>query len=195
MDRRSFFRRAAGKTTELAVGEAQRRARARLRWLRPPYAADELEFLLACTRCGACVEACPQGVIFALPPRLGAQVMGTPALDLTWRGCQMCADWPCVAACEPGALALPEVSEPGEYPLPRLASVQVDPDACLPYGGPECGACRDSCPVPGAMRWEMERPTVDPLTCVGCALCREACIVEPKAITVARRNPEERVGK
>lgn len=190
MDRRGFLRRAAGKTTELAVGEAQRRVGARARWVRPPFAAGELEFLLACTRCGACIEACPHGVIFALAPRLGAQVMNTPALDLTRRGCHLCADWPCVAACEPGALAPPEAPETGERPLPRLATVRVNPDACLPYGGPECGACRDSCPVPGAMRWERERPAIDPRACVGCALCRQACIVEPKAITVARRNPQ-----
>jgi ferredoxin-type protein NapG len=58
----------------------------------PPYAQDELAFLLACTRCGACVTACPHGVIFPLAPRLGITVAGTPALDLLHKGCHLCED-------------------------------------------------------------------------------------------------------
>ena len=62
------------------------------RWLRPPYALPELDFLLACTRCDACIDACPQRVIFALPARCGVAAAGTPALDLSHRGCALCAE-------------------------------------------------------------------------------------------------------
>ena len=88
------------------------------------------------------------------------------------------------AACEPGALKRPEAA-PGETALPRVAVAKVDTDTCLPYLGPECGACAESCPVPGAMCWEQGRPRIDPGKCVGCGLCREACILEQKAIHVA----------
>jgi len=197
VDRRSFFRRAAQKAGHTLVREADERVKARARhWLRPPYAIDELDFLLACTRCGECISACPHQVIFALPARLGAQVTGTPALDLLNHGCHLCADWPCVAACEPGALRLPETAqgqEPGvdtPPPPPRLATARIDTTRCLPYQGPECGACDGSCPVDGALSWEQFKPKIDSALCTGCGLCREACIVEPKAVQIEALQPE-----
>lgn len=186
MDRRTFFRRAVQKAGETVVREVDERVAARAaHWLRPPYALEELDFLLACTRCGECISACPHQVIFPLPARLGAQVAGTPALDLLNRGCHLCADWPCVQACEPGALQRPS-DEAQQVPRPpRLALARIDTDRCLPYQGPECGACESSCPVPGALTWQGFKPSIDSDGCVGCGLCRETCVVEPKAVIIA----------
>ncbi len=182
------------------------------RWIRPPFAAPELEFLLACTRCSACLEACPHGVLFRLPSRVGALAAGTPALDLLNRACHLCAHWPCVTACgeaggedadpaalrpldlrwkgggEPGAPSGYVPVEPAEEKSPFLpppfARLHVDRSRCLPWSGPECGACADACPIPGALRWEGTRPDIDPGRCVGCGLCREACILDPPAVRV-----------
>ncbi len=185
MDRRQFFRRGLDKALKSAVKVAERKVEARAaHWIRPPFATAELEFLAACTRCGACMEACPEQVIFPLAARLGVSVAGTPALDLLNRACALCEGWPCVAACEPGALRLPEVEPDESPPLPKLARAHIDPGRCLPYSGPECGACRDVCPVPGAMVWMSERPVIEPGLCVGCAQCRHACVVSPKAVQV-----------
>lgn len=185
MDRRDFFKRGFGKATEAAVKVADKRVSERAkRWIRPPYAIPELDFLLACTRCNACIEACPHDVIFSLAARLGADVASTPALDLLKKGCHLCEDWPCVNACEPKALVINEPNENGAISLPKLAMAEINTSVCLPYSGPECGACETACPVKGALVFEHERPTVDPEVCVGCSLCREACIVEGKAITI-----------
>jgi NAD-dependent dihydropyrimidine dehydrogenase PreA subunit len=45
--------------------------------------------------------------------------------------------------------------------------------------------------VPGALRWtDGVRPVIDEDVCTGCALCREACILDPKAVVVsAVTNP------
>jgi ferredoxin-type protein NapG len=199
--RRAFFTRGARKAAELAVRQADANVEARAgRWVRPPYALEELPFLLACTRCGDCIEACPHHVVFSLSARLGAQVAGTPAMDLLNKGCHLCEDWPCVRACEPGALSLPQPSADEAQdspPQPRLAVVAIDTGACLPYLGPECGGCAHSCPVESALLWERERPHIDPDHCTGCALCRAACILTPKAITVRSRfspRPESPAG-
>ena len=196
MNRRDLFRLGARKTAEVAFRLAsEKAARRAANWLRPPFALDELEFLLACSRCDACVEACPHGVLFELPARLGAQVAGTPAMDLLNRGCHLCADWPCVSACAPGALKRAGEEE-SPAPLPRLARVWIDKERCLPYAGPECGACADSCPVPGALEWLGGlRPVVNEERCTGCALCREACIMEPKAAEVSARVAEEEMAE
>ncbi|MCK4710349.1 MAG: hypothetical protein KAU21_17165, partial [Gammaproteobacteria bacterium] len=59
----------------------------------------------------------------------------------------------------------------------------INKETCLPYSGPECGACK-VCPVEGALVWSMEKPEIDQALCTGCALCREACIVDPKAVMI-----------
>ncbi|HHJ12619.1 MAG TPA: 4Fe-4S dicluster domain-containing protein [Chromatiales bacterium] len=201
MDRRAFFRRALRKGGEQVVRHVERRVqRKAARWIRPPWAVPEVEFLLACTRCGACIEACPHGVVFPLPARLGAEVVATPALDLTTRGCHLCDDWPCVAACEPGALRFPTPPQEEEggneetaVPAspPRLARATIDTERCLPWQGPECGACAAVCPVPDALQWDGPRPHIDGARCVGCALCRAACITDPPAVRIASLQPSE----
>ena len=191
MDRRAFFskgvEKAAKSVTKHAVTKARKNA---VNWIRPPFAIDELDFLLACSRCDDCVKACPHNIIFLLPAKLGAQVFSTPAMDLNNHGCHLCEDWPCVQACETNALTLPIPAEDTEIdivnnqsPLPLIARVSIIEETCLPYSGPECGACR-VCPVAGAMTWIMEKPSINTEICTGCALCREACIVEPKAIKI-----------
>jgi len=198
LDRRSFFTRGAGKAAKAVTDHSAEQARKNaLRWIRPPFAIDELDFLLTCTRCEACIEACPYDIVFPLSAKLGAKVISTPAMDLLSKGCHMCEDWPCVNACEVNALVLPndgnksyELSEANalgvqykERYVPKLSNAVINKEACLPYSGPECGACR-VCPVEGAMLWSMEKPEINQSLCTGCALCRENCIVEPKAITI-----------
>jgi len=123
-------------------------------------------------------------VVFSLGPQLGADVVGTPALDLTNKACHLCQDWPCVAACEVGALKLPTDIEESEHLLPVLATCSINTNTCLPYNGPECGACEGSCPVDGALGWQSEKPYIDKEACVGCGLCRLACVLSPSAIKV-----------
>jgi len=188
MDRRDFFRRGLGKATEVAVKVADKRVSDRAKnWIRPPHSIPELDFLLACTRCNACIEACPHDVIFPLAARLGADVVNTPALDLLKTGCHLCEDWPCVTVCEPKALVLvvDEPSDSGYEALKKFANAEIVESLCLPFSGPECGACISACPIEGALSLEQEKPVISQEICVGCALCRDACIVEEKAITIS----------
>jgi ferredoxin-type protein NapG len=105
-------------------------------------------------------------------------------------GCHLCADWPCVTVCEPRALKLPKPGDdqPDDVPppiLPKLANAAINMKPCLPYAGPECGACKHACPVPGALLWVGgTKPVIDDAVCTGCALCREACITDPKSIDI-----------
>ena len=187
MDRREFFRTGIRKSAEVVYRTASEKAAAQARnWLRPPFATQELDFLLACTRCDKCIEACPHNVLFKLSAKTGLHAAGTPAMDLLNHGCHMCADWPCVQACEPNALNLPEPVD-GVAPEPvKLARAQINQNECLPYRGPECGACAHACPVPGALEWrDGIKPVINEDHCTGCALCREACIVDPKAVTIS----------
>ncbi len=75
---------------------------------------------------------------------------------------------------------------PGE--CPPIALVRINAEHCLPYAGPECGACRGSCPIDGALTWNMEKPVIDGALCVGCSRCREACIASPNAVLITAIN-------
>ncbi len=196
MSRRAFFSRGAEKVAESTAQILAKKAEENAaHWIRPPFAIDEINFLLSCTRCDACIQACPHEVIFPLPARLGAQVVATPVMDLLNRSCHLCEDWPCVTACDTQALTIPDndidkdniekdvAGAEAKPHRPKIARVFINTQTCMPYNGPECGACA-ICPVPGAMIWDREKPIINDDICTGCALCREACIVEPKAIIV-----------
>jgi ferredoxin-type protein NapG len=193
MERRSLFRlgfkKLMGAVADQAVAVPPRPAQS---WVRPPYSQAETAFLLACDRCDACVRACPHEVLFALPRSAGIVAEGTPAMALNRRACRMCDGWPCAAACSRGALVLPavptdesEADQPAAPPAPpKLARAIIDRGSCLPYSGPECGACADSCPLPGALAWDRTRPVIAG-PCTGCGLCRQACITDPPSIMLA----------
>jgi len=184
MDRRNFFKQSAASVAKAVGKQVESYCNQRAgRWVRPPYAINEVDFLLACTRCDACVQACPYQVIFKLSVGCGVEVANTAALDLIHRGCHLCHDWPCVQACSSHALHMPEGGK-DIASLPVLAHATIDAERCLPYQGPECGACRGSCPIPGALLWKGAQPHIDAEKCVGCGLCREACFLEEKAIHI-----------
>ena len=191
MERREFFKTGLNQLAKTAVGMTDEIVSQRARqWIRPPYALPELEFLLACTRCNDCVDACPYNVIFKLPAQRGAQLVGTPAMDILNKGCHLCEDWPCVRSCAAQALILPEIEEDAQQPLPLMAMASINTERCLPYHGPECGACAPACPVPAAMIWKRERPEINTAVCTGCGLCREACILEEKAVNIQSLHPD-----
>lgn len=195
MDRRAFFSRGSKKVAEAATKLLDKKIQAdAAHWIRPPFAIDEINFLLSCSRCDQCIKACPQQIIFPLPARSGVQVFNTPAMDLLNKSCQLCEDWPCVSACESDALIIPIVKAKQKKKKhkkkkkekkiwPKIANVFINTKTCMPYNGPECGACR-ICPVPNAMLWKNEKPMIDNQICTGCGQCLEACIMQPKAIII-----------
>lgn len=184
MDRRAFFQNIVSKASEVATDHAEALVnKAAAHWIRPPFAVDELELLTSCTRCGECIEACAETIIFPLQAHVGTAV-GTPALDLLNNACLMCDDWPCVNACEAGVLQIPKESTA----LPRIAYAEIDIDLCLPYQGPECSVCLSACPISGALQSTMDKPVINNDLCTGCAQCREACITSPKSIKIYSRH-------
>lgn len=144
---------------------------------RPPGAVPESRFLTLCTRCDACVDACPHEAVHTYVATAG-DLARTPVMRPDRRPCHMCEGFPCAAACETGALVVPETH------LVRLGRVRIAEDRCFTFQGPECGACARLCPGGlSALRMRGTRPSIDD-SCVGCGICIEACPTTPAAIEI-----------
>ncbi|MBT0963093.1 ferredoxin-type protein NapF [Denitromonas iodatirespirans] len=142
---------------------------------RPPWALAEAAFLDRCSRCDACVTACPTGVV-----RVGDG--GYPTIDFSRGECTFCGD--CVTACETGALRR-EADAPAWTMKARLG------DACVARKGVECRICGENCEA-GAIRFRpalggISRPEMNEGICTGCGACVAPCPVGAIAVS----NPME----
>lgn len=131
--------------------------------VRPPWAETE-HFTDLCTRCGACIAACVDGVLVAGDG-------GFPEAVFETSECSFCGD--CANAC----------------PEPIFVSRALDPwqivagigEACLAAGGTYCRSCGDACPET-AIGFEVTlggraKAQVDGEACSGCGACVSVCPV------------------
>jgi ferredoxin-type protein NapG len=133
-------------------------------WLRPPGAVEEALFLERCTLCGDCLPACPYGSIKKDPAN------GYPVIFANESPCQLCEDFPCVAACDTEALV-----PLGERAEVRMGLATVNPATCTADQG--CRFCVSRCPCEAIMvvGFDDAYPTVDQDKCVGCGICEQVC--------------------
>ena len=142
--------------------------------LRPPGAVQEFEFVVRCTWCGDCADACPYDAIIRV--RSQGNDREVAAMDPTSKSCHMCADVPCSSSCRSGALL------PATAADIRFGYVEIDKEQCFTFRGPECGAC-GVCPLERrALSFHRNRPRIDTELCTGCGMCIEACVVFGSAI-------------
>ncbi|MBI2193402.1 MAG: 4Fe-4S dicluster domain-containing protein [Planctomycetes bacterium] len=150
-------------------------AEARPRVLRPPGAVPESQFGQACTRCDACIRACPHGVVRKAGPEFGPDLFETPVVVPRENPCRMCADVPCIRSCKAGALARPN---PGPV---KIGTAIVGVEKCYLARGQPCDYCLKHCPVrPRAIRAGPpgRPPAVDASACTGCGVCVQICPAE-----------------
>jgi len=175
--RKDFFKEAFSFFKKGAANHVERKVLKKMELpLRPPGALDELEFLSTCTRCDACIQACPHHSI--LKKSMQGVSAGTPYVDPQKQGCHLCEDVPCVAACEPQALRM-DLLQKGF----RMGRASVNTEACITFRETVCTSCYDACPFPEvAIRIDQERHPEVLDGCVGCGLCTKPCPASPKAI-------------
>ena len=140
--------------------------------IRPPWAGPEEDFLATCDRCGACVGACPEGIIIT-----GRG--GVPEVDFQQGECSFCSA--CVQACAVGVLA-----DRGQAPWATVAEIAF---SCLSVQGVICRLCEERC-EPAAIRFRpalggYALPEVDAESCTGCGACVRICPVT--AVRIAER--------
>ncbi|MBS1159432.1 MAG: ferredoxin-type protein NapF [Proteobacteria bacterium] len=135
--------------------------------MRPPWALAEAAFLEKCTRCAACLDACPTHLLV----KGGG---GFPVADFTPgqapEGCTFCGD--CRRACHDGALQQVD----GQ---PAWSLRAVFGETCLAARNVVCRTCGEACEV-GAISFPprlggVARPQLVADACSGCGACLADC--------------------
>jgi ferredoxin-type protein NapG len=150
------------------------------RYIRPPGALKEKEFLALCTRCDECVKACPHYSIGKLNKDFDI-ADGTPIIRPEETPCYLCEGLPCISACKEGALV--KVKDKEEV---AMGKAYINEPNCMAFGAQFCEQCVRNCPIPDAMYMEDNKPVIRKEKCVGCGVCVTVCktVNQPIAIKI-----------
>ncbi len=141
--------------------------------VRPP-GSEVPGFVDLCTKCGDCVESCPENVI-----AIGAD--GFPVLQAIEGPCTFCGD--CARSCPTDALQIERLSD-----WPWRAAITST--SCLSMNGVSCRVCQDNCEQ-NAINFRLQpggraEPSLDTDACTGCGACAALCPVD--AVTLKRQT-------
>lgn len=153
------------------------------RFLRPPGALPEAEFVSRCIRCGQCGQVCPNRCIEYFDLQNGLDSLNTPFITPREQACILCMK--CTQVCPTDALQKVEYTAEDIMAKVNMGKAQVNKDLCLSWQGKTCGVCYRACPLQDvAIKVGMlERPEVL-AACVGCGLCERTCLQIPQAIKI-----------
>lgn len=156
------------------------------RFLRPPGAVPEKEFLKKCIRCGECMQICPTNFIQPALFETGMEGVWTPVLNAQTGYCEYTCN-KCTRVCPTKAIAPLELKEKQKF---KMGTAVIDRGRCYTYAdGYNCAVCEEHCPIPEkAIRfrevptWNFEGKQVNvkqiyviPDLCTGCGICENVC--------------------
>lgn len=138
----------------------------RHRYIRPPWSENERAFVGECSRCDACLKACPEKILVSDPK-------GFPRVDFRRGECTFCGD--CAKACRDHAL----VHDSSTSPWSLTAHIT---DKCLPLQGVVCGRCAEECEATAIsmklVAGGISIPQLETQACTGCGACYRVCPTE-----------------
>lgn len=129
--------------------------------VRPPWSTEQ-SVKDNCTSCGACIEACPEGILVPGPAK-------TPIINFTENACSFCQK--CVSVCDENVF-----SDVSDAPWALKANIQSN---CMLKLGISCQICADAC-LDDALKFDMSQAPsgamlIDQTACTGCGACLSVC--------------------
>jgi len=163
--------------------------------LRPPGSREnnpDVVALTRCTRCNACVRACPTGALQPAVSEAGLEGFATPVLVPRLGYC----DYSCNAC---GQICPTQAIPPltlEEKRLQVIGKAYIDENRCLAWSDhTPCIVCEEMCPLPEKAIWLEQQEVIGadglPITlqlphvlrdaCIGCGICEYKCPVSGDA--------------
>ena len=182
LGRRAFLGLGLGAGYRIALPSG-REAAAKV--IRPPVSGKEARFTRLCVRCGACVRACPTGIITFGGAGTGWAGVLAPEVSFADNYCPPSCS-ACGQACPTGAIPRFKAEQKSAEPL---GVAKVNKQRCLLSQGRDCGACATACPHEALdLAWDrvemVSRVVVSPKLCTGCGYCEYVCPTSPRSINV-----------
>lgn len=152
--------------------------------IRPPGAVREGRFTALCARCGNCIRACKEKIIYPDLGTTGLAGLLTPVLKM---GPGYCSEWcnECNKVCPTGAISHVNLNEKRTI---RIGTARVYKEKCLAWrDSAYCVVCHEYCAYQAIKLISnngVNCPEVDPEVCRGCGLCQTVCPAESVAIIV-----------
>jgi len=179
--RKFFFGLGAGSMFIILAKLDPRVTKRTERWLRPPGALPEVDFLATCIRCGACLRICVTHTLQASGMENGLQSWGTPIHNMRAAGCEQQCDL-CGKICPTGAIRnLPLI----ERQHAKIGTAVLVRERCVAWAKDRvCLLCDEACPYNAIVFRPVEghkRPFVDESRCNGCGMCEAVCPVSGEA--------------
>lgn len=178
LSRKSFFQNFFNAIRELSqIDERQR-----MFVLLPPGISSEDEFLQLCNECYQCVAQCPH-LALRVCRQDDSLFYGKPMIVAHEQPCYLCSDFPCITACDTGALQM-------EYSGRLNGVAQINEDRCLSFNGLFCRACVNACPLMDEAIFvnAAGHPQVNPEKCTGCGICEHQCSLDQPAIKITFKS-------
>ena len=147
-------------------------------FLLPPGSTSLQEFLTKCNKCYNCISDCPNESIM-VSHNINSIVNEYPVIIPQITPCYYCTDFPCINACETGALTMDNCNKP-------LGTIKIIEENCFAFQGHYCSSCVNSCPKTGAAICsdELGHPVINNEECDGCGICINVCPSETPAIRI-----------
>ena len=147
-------------------------------FLLPPGTSSFQEFLIKCNKCYDCISVCPNESL-RVSHNINSKINEYPVIIPEVTPCFSCTDFPCVNACETGALKLDNRNKP-------LGTIKIIEENCFAFQGHFCSSCINSCPKTGTAisSDELGRPVINNDVCDGCGICINVCPSEKTAIRI-----------
>ncbi len=144
-----------------------------------PWTIPTPQFFDACTRCDACIDACPQAIV-----ERGRD--GYPRLNFSGNSCTFCGE--CVQSCDHGAFHVISADTQLEQ-QPTMLRAVIHKE-CFAYANILCRACEETCDAEAiSFRPTLQKvpqPEVDTSLCNGCGECYRFCPADAIRMSLAR---------